>query len=167
MTDQLLVGQEGKAWADCGKANTMRLYPSSAIYNVLVRGDSTSSTVKAIVRWSLGSEKAVVRECSTNHVWERGFEADVKSLAESTPVTSTADAPARQPAEAAAPQAPLEARQGLAGMPGGTRFISSLSQQMYYPVGCAATKTLPEADRLYYAAEDAPKRAGFRRSIVC
>ena len=49
-TEQLSVGSEARKPADCGKQNGNRIPPNYAIYNVLVRGDSCSSTVKATVR---------------------------------------------------------------------------------------------------------------------
>ena len=38
---------------------------------------------------------------------------------------------------------------------------------MYYPATCSAVKGLKEADKLYYATEEAPAQAGFKRSIAC
>jgi hypothetical protein len=81
-TDELSVGPEGRKWADCGKLNSVRLGPERAIYNVLVRGDSASSSVKATVRWTYSATKLGTIECSTSHAWEEGFEAEVKADAE-------------------------------------------------------------------------------------
>lgn len=80
-TDQLSVGDEGFRWADCGQHNGTTLSPDAAIYNVLVRGDSTSAVVKATVRWTRANASAV-SECSTSHVWERELETAVKAQAE-------------------------------------------------------------------------------------
>lgn len=79
VTDNLNVGPEGKEWANCGSAG---LGPSHGTYNVLVRGDSTRSMVKATVRWSLYVSEAADTECSTTHEWERRFEDQIKQLAE-------------------------------------------------------------------------------------
>jgi hypothetical protein len=81
-TDQLSVGSEGSAWADCGSKGSERVRPNNASYNVLVRGDSGASTVKATVRWVYSTLKDGPRECSTSHVWERGFEEEVRARAE-------------------------------------------------------------------------------------
>lgn len=82
-TEELPVGEEGKTWANCGQNNGVALSPSSAIYNVLVRGDSATSLVKATVRWTLTMSGSSVLECSTSHEWERGLETAVKQRAES------------------------------------------------------------------------------------
>jgi hypothetical protein len=47
------------------------------------------------------------------------------------------------------------------------QFVGSVSQEVYYPVDCAALQSVPESDRVYYTNEDAPKRAGLHRTIVC
>jgi hypothetical protein len=51
--------------------------------------------------------------------------------------------------------------------PPGMNWIASVSQKLYYPATCAAALKLPEGDRLYYATEDGPKSAGFKRSVAC
>ena len=86
VTDALSIGQgEGRDWADCGQVNQFNILPDNATYNVLVRGDSSASTVKATVRWTHWSKETISHEeCSTTHVWEREFEAEVKHRAEAT-----------------------------------------------------------------------------------
>jgi hypothetical protein len=81
-TEDLPVGAEGRTWADCGILNSVHVGPEHAIYNVLVRGDSASSSVKATVRWSYMAAKSGMIECSTSHAWEEAFEAEVKAHAE-------------------------------------------------------------------------------------
>jgi hypothetical protein len=81
-TDELTVGTEGRTWADCGKLHSVLLGPDRAIYSVLVRGDSATSSVKATVRWTYSAARRGGIECSTNHAWEEGFEAAVKAQAE-------------------------------------------------------------------------------------
>lgn len=91
-TEQLTVGHEAREEADCGQLNGRRLFPTHAIYNVLVRGDSARSSVKATMRWARvtndGSET-----CTTLHRWEAALEDRVKQRAErpaaSRPVRST------------------------------------------------------------------------------
>src|SRR5215213_11904 len=80
-TDQLSVGEEGRGWADCGQNNGSTLAPDAAIYNVLVRGDSTSAVVKATVRWTRTIASSTI-ECSTSHIWERELETAVKTRAQ-------------------------------------------------------------------------------------
>ena len=81
-TDELSVGDEGGTWAVCGQGDGSTLSPNFAIYNVLVRGDSTGSRVMATVRWTLGSASSDI-ECATTRVWERELESAVKGRAES------------------------------------------------------------------------------------
>jgi hypothetical protein len=80
--------REATAWADCGRKvaggfapqdATLEIVPTLAIYNVLVRGDSSSSTAKITVRWSIG---AGAGECSTRGRWEVEAEQDIKLRAE-------------------------------------------------------------------------------------
>lgn len=88
-TDLLNVPASVGDVADCGTDMSVHLVPSQASYNVLVRGDSTSSTIRVTARWvrvgvARGLSTAVVSEdCSTKQVWEPHFEAQVKSAAES------------------------------------------------------------------------------------
>ena len=90
-TEEMSVGTEGREWADCGKVNSVRLGPEHAIYNVLVQGDSASSSVKATVRWTYMAAKQGMIECSTSHAWEEVFEAEVKAQAEA----AASDEPSR------------------------------------------------------------------------
>ncbi len=72
----------GLKWADCGSRGHRQIAPNTAIPNVLVRGDSTSSTVRTSVRWSRRSLKEGDLECSSKYVWERALEDDVKERSE-------------------------------------------------------------------------------------
>src|SRR6266705_3775805 len=52
VAERLSVARDAGDVADCGTDMMIgRLYPTSATYNVLVRGDSTKSTVRVTVRW--------------------------------------------------------------------------------------------------------------------
>jgi hypothetical protein len=93
-TEDLPVGAEGRTWADCGTLNSVHVGPEHAIYNVLVRGDSASSSVKATVRWTYMAAKQGMIECSTSHAWEEGFETEVRAHAEEARVARGAAAPA-------------------------------------------------------------------------
>jgi hypothetical protein len=91
-TEDLPVGTEGRTWADCGTVNSVHVGPEHAIYNVLVRGDSASSSVKATVRWTYMAAKLGMIECSTSHAWEEAFEAEVRAQAEGARVARGATA---------------------------------------------------------------------------
>jgi hypothetical protein len=74
--------KEGK-WGSCGTVDGQRIAPNYAIYNVLVRGDSASATVRTTVRWSYVVERSTrPQECTSTYVWERDLEQDVKERAE-------------------------------------------------------------------------------------
>jgi hypothetical protein len=81
VTEQLSVGPERRSLADCGRMADDTIRPNWGSYNVLVRGDSSSSSVKVNARWTYTAEKQVL-DCSTTHVWEQALESDVKSRAE-------------------------------------------------------------------------------------
>jgi hypothetical protein len=83
-TEGLRVGPEGTLRAYCGKTGSEQYYPTTAIYNVLVRGDSMSSTVRTTVRWSHIDVDHNL-DCTSNYTWELEFEHDVKTHAEAAP----------------------------------------------------------------------------------
>jgi hypothetical protein len=115
-TDQLSVGEEGRGWADCGQNNGTTLAPDAAIYNVLVRGDSTSAVVKATVRWTRTIASSTI-ECSTSHIWERELETAVKTQAQTHQRDASDGAPSAAPrVEGLAP--PTFASAGSAPPPG-------------------------------------------------
>jgi hypothetical protein len=69
------------AWADCGRDPQRVPYvPASVTYNVLVRGDSMTSTVRVTALW-LPPSTAQFR-CVSTGVWEGQFERDVAARAE-------------------------------------------------------------------------------------
>lgn len=69
-----LGGTTPETHAGCGSNRV----PRWAIYTILVRGDSTRSTVDATARWSMG----ILGECPTMGGWERELETAVKARAE-------------------------------------------------------------------------------------
>lgn len=79
---QPVARQDGLA--DCGTAFGTPLSPDAATWNLLVRGDSLRSTVKATVRFThrLG---AADEECGTRGVWETALERKLKAAAEAKP----------------------------------------------------------------------------------
>jgi hypothetical protein len=64
--------------ADCGSQfkKFMVGVPGVARYNILVRGDSTTSTVKVTARFTSRDT------CTSRNVFETGFQSDVKNRAE-------------------------------------------------------------------------------------
>jgi hypothetical protein len=84
-TDPLGVDNVPHDGVDCGK--DLVHYPNAprlATYSVFVRGDSSSSTVKAAVHWTSQSDdkQRLLLECTTTGVWEEAFERDVKARVE-------------------------------------------------------------------------------------
>ena len=78
----------GERLADCGTFGPIRLMPRSASYNIVVRGDSTRSTVRVTVKYlNYGADRTRMvaqneRECSTRGVFEATTEESVKRRAE-------------------------------------------------------------------------------------
>jgi hypothetical protein len=75
--------------ADCGSRKaagvpTEYALPTSAVYNVRVRGDSSSSTVLVTVRWVTGQTRHFLagEECASSGLWEGQIESTVKTRAE-------------------------------------------------------------------------------------
>lgn len=72
------------AYADCGRTMwDVEIPPTDATWNLLVRGDSTRSTVKATVRFASTSPAygtSVV--CSSRGTWETSLEERIKASAE-------------------------------------------------------------------------------------
>ncbi len=191
VTDDLTVGTDGYWWADCGRitgvstvrrkkqsptaesndssraTNASHLGPTRATYNILVRGDSLESTVKATVRWTHVSEKAVVKECTTNHSWERGLEEEVKKGAELHKQTATVVVP-QEPESAGVGQPTADSTgDSVNSVPAGTKWVADKRSKTYYPVRCPAAARIVSADRLYYMTEGAALVAGFRPSLEC
>ena len=73
--------QERLPYADCGKKGYVELAPTNAIYNVLVRGDSTRATVRVNVRFSHRSQDFGSFECESKGVWERELETVIRERA--------------------------------------------------------------------------------------
>jgi hypothetical protein len=77
---QRVVSQDASL-ADCGQNLYHQSFsPDLAYWNVLVRGDSTSSTVRANVRFT--SSSSIAKECSSKGAWEFDLEQAVKAAAE-------------------------------------------------------------------------------------
>lgn len=91
-TDQLSVTRDMGVddAADCGKdAVGVKAYPTNASYNVLVRGDSSTTVVRVTTRWvrigksrSFGSTDNVSEECGSTGAWETDVERRIKAIAE-------------------------------------------------------------------------------------
>ena len=83
-SDELAVDPaDARKWADCGELGEDHFYPTAAVYNVVVRGDSAGASVRTTVRWThrTGGDKPD-RDCATTYVWEEGLESEVKTRAE-------------------------------------------------------------------------------------
>jgi hypothetical protein len=174
-TEQLGVDErESLQWADCGRSITPLKWrrdkdgkkvevkefpPNRAIYNVLVRGDNTRSTVKVTVRWTYMGMYRGSTECTTKGIWEGEAESEIKRRAEgvSTPATPTRVAPS----EVAPPARAAD------DVPPGMNWIASTRTKIYYPVGCAEVARVPPADRVFYQTESALQAAGFTRGPGC
>lgn len=75
------VSSADESLADCGQnIYHQQFRPSEAFWNVLVRGDSVSSTVRASVRFV--SATSIAKECSSKGTWESDLERQVKTAAE-------------------------------------------------------------------------------------
>jgi hypothetical protein len=142
--------ENGHPYADCGKRGADLLMPTAAAYNVVVRGDSAKSTVRATVRFTNVSSTA---ECSTRGVWETAFEAGVRARAtgEALPV-------AIAPVRATVPDSGSAIPQ----------FVGDISRQIYYRIAptCKAAEAISRFDRMFFKTEDDAKLAGMRRSLT-
>lgn len=77
-----LRAQYDDTYVDCGTEGQLRLEPTHVTYNVLVRGDSSDSTLRVSARWELSRLKNPV-ECATRYRLEQGIEGQIKAAAES------------------------------------------------------------------------------------
>ena len=104
---------DGLKWADCGRVGPKSIPANNAIYNVLVRGDSANSSVRATVRWARLSSKEGDLECTSNYIWERSLEQEVQERAEAAHIAALSgaghpsDDPRKLPAQTeSSPQRP-------------------------------------------------------------
>jgi hypothetical protein len=70
------LSMEGKYFS-CGTLAALLSDPITAAYNITVRGDSTTSQIRAAVSWRKGS-----KDCPSKGVFEDAIEGDVKARAE-------------------------------------------------------------------------------------
>jgi hypothetical protein len=77
------VLESDSSWSDCGTAgaNARVMRPDNVHYTVVVKGDSTASTVLATAVFGAAAG-LLVTQCTSKGTWEAEFEADVKSRAE-------------------------------------------------------------------------------------
>lgn len=68
--------------AECGREGDIRLEPSRVTYNVLVRGDSASSTVQVRATWSSSGTAAFSYSAGVTYPCESSgiFEAEMESV---------------------------------------------------------------------------------------
>jgi hypothetical protein len=101
---------DGLKWADCGRVGPRQIHANNAIYNVLVRGDSANSSVRATVRWGRLSLKEGDLECASSYVWERGLEEDVMTRAEAAHRSAQIESSPERPSAGSAQTASNPAR---------------------------------------------------------
>lgn len=77
------LGDSAGSWADCGSTVVGAVAPTHLSYNVVVRGDSTSSTVKVNAFWTYRLDRPVT-DCVSRGVWEAAVEKLIKTRAETT-----------------------------------------------------------------------------------
>lgn len=74
------------AWADCGTFAGFGFAPAVVDLTVLIRGDSTASSVKTSARYRLRKGPGEIpTDCVSKGVFEGGFDASVKQHAEIAP----------------------------------------------------------------------------------
>ncbi len=95
-TDPIALTREdqraARGWASC-RGN---LAPDEAVYNVIVRGDSSQSTVKVTVKWQRSRSRQLSEPCTSNRAWELCAEDDIKARAERQPPTACQAGPVRR-----------------------------------------------------------------------
>jgi hypothetical protein len=82
------VTTEPTKWADCGTFASFHFAPTAVEYVILVRGDSTSASVRSIARYLLVKNDGISTaptECVSNGAFEAAFDASVKARAEVRP----------------------------------------------------------------------------------
>jgi hypothetical protein len=94
VAEPLLIRDASDSAADCGRGKFLTATPTAtdAVWNILVRGDSSSSSVKATVRFSrvdrgsIGTsahtEVDATTDCESRGIWEAALEKSVKASAE-------------------------------------------------------------------------------------
>jgi hypothetical protein len=171
VTEELRIFDTASTFADCGRVplgygerpkrkkgepqqKGRQLSPTRAAYNVLVRGDSSASTVKATVRWTgPGTVQTGMVECATKGVWEPVVEAEIKRRAESE---NTAVAPSQG-----------TSADHIRDLPPGTKWIANRQTKTYYQVGCSAAARIAPGDRIFFQTESAALVAGFTAGREC
>ncbi|MDB4891464.1 MAG: hypothetical protein JWL61_3319 [Gemmatimonadetes bacterium] len=82
------VTTEPTKWADCGTFASFHFAPTAVEYTILVRGDSSSASVRSSARYLLvknDGTSAAPTECVSNGAFEASFDASVKRRAEARP----------------------------------------------------------------------------------
>ncbi len=81
-TDALPAGPNDRDYADCGSREKVVYAPSRVTYNVVVRGDSSQSTVKMTARWTFLMTANELIYCESRGIFEREFERRIRDRAE-------------------------------------------------------------------------------------
>lgn len=97
-TEQLYMTlDDSRRYADCGSPPPgATFYADRASYNVLVRGDSSSSTVLVTTHFR---ESHDAGQCVSTGRWEREFETAVEARAEGRPIATTVTPSSSSPPE--------------------------------------------------------------------
>lgn len=75
-----LTSANGLAWANCGASMGDPVIPNHGSYNVLVRGDSTTTTLRVTARWTFQAMGSTI-ECTTRNVYEPDLERAIAQRA--------------------------------------------------------------------------------------
>jgi hypothetical protein len=79
VTDPMRVNEDdAMKWADCGEDLLGYRVATQGAYNALVRGDSTTATIKITALW----KTAKGMECFSKDVYERELETSIRTRAE-------------------------------------------------------------------------------------
>lgn len=143
-TDPLRVdGEEGLEWADCGSGEGGDLGPTRASYNVLVRGDSQTTTVRITATWQAVTRDYGVADCVTRGTWESDAERSIAARAEGRPFTPAASE--------------------LDTIP----WVASRGTMEYFPGRCSQARAVPRYNRVFFKSEAEAQRAGYQRGRGC
>ncbi len=149
--------------SDCGTGGGVdfdtHYVATDAVYNILVRGDEHSSTVRVTVAWSNPDAQF---ECVTTGAWEKTAEEVIRMRAEGG---------GEWPGETAVEPEP-EASDSILftgapfAVPAWAKVIARKSGRTFFPLTdtCKGWYHLSEDDVLYFASEELARRQGLSRS---
>jgi hypothetical protein len=77
------LDDSGRQYGNCNRMGIAIVPPDGATFNVLVKGDSIRSFVRATADWIGHNSKGLRLSCVTSGKWEQEFESAIKDQAES------------------------------------------------------------------------------------